>query len=146
MPILELRVRKGRRRNGVKVAVASSHPSALDREAAATVRFAPGSGEALLAALAAALGSDRAPSASSDEPIPARGDDGAEPTARAAELPHGDPVGAMGDAATEPDPGAPAPVAGPGGEPGAMAGGPPGDQSEEGEQPAAGVDKSAGDE
>src|SRR5947209_12259931 len=67
MPILELRVRKGRRRNGVQVAVASSHPSALDREAAATVRFAPGSGEALLAALAAALGSDRAPGVSGGE-------------------------------------------------------------------------------
>src|SRR5215208_3048448 len=59
MPILELRVRKGRRRNGVQVAVASSHPSALDREAAAAVRFAPGAGEALLVALASALGSDR---------------------------------------------------------------------------------------
>src|SRR4051812_34703681 len=55
MPILELRVRKGRRRNGVQVAVASSHPSALDRDAAAAVRFAPGAAEAFLAALAAAL-------------------------------------------------------------------------------------------
>src|SRR5947209_2361558 len=35
MPILELRVRKGRRRQGVKVAVATSHPSALDRDASA---------------------------------------------------------------------------------------------------------------
>ncbi|MEA2496557.1 MAG: NADH-quinone oxidoreductase subunit [Thermoleophilaceae bacterium] len=147
MPILELRVRKGRRRNGVQVAVASSHPSALDREAAATVRFAPGSGEALLAALAAALGSERAPGAPSDEPMPARGGDGAdEPPAEPDELPHGDPVGTMGEASTEPDPGAPAPVSGPGGEPGAMAGGPPGEQSQEGEQPAAGVDKSGGDE
>src|SRR5437868_2211905 len=61
MPILELRVRKGRRRHGVKVAVASSHPSELDRDAAAVVRYAPGAGEAFLAALAAALGSGRAP-------------------------------------------------------------------------------------
>src|SRR3954467_3741960 len=147
MPILELRVRKGRRRNGVQVAVASSHPSALDRDAAATVRFAPGSGEALLAALAAALGSDRAPSISADEPVPPG--EGVTPLPagdiQPHELPHGDPVGRMDDAATEPDPGAPAPVSGPGGEPGAMAGGPPGEQSEEGERPAAGVDESGGD-
>ncbi|HEX6713605.1 MAG TPA: molybdopterin-dependent oxidoreductase [Thermoleophilaceae bacterium] len=148
MPILELRVRKGRRRNGVKVAVATPHPSALDREAAATVRFAPGSGEALLAALAAALGSERVPAVSADGPVPPG--EGVTPLPMGdiepAELPHGDPVGRTGDAATEPDPGAPAPVAGPGGEPGAMAGGPPGEQSEEGERPAAGVDTSAGDE
>src|SRR3954471_16552089 len=147
MPILELRVRKGRRRNGVQVAVASSHPSALDRDAAATVRFAPGSGEAVLAALAAALGSDRAPSSSADEPVPPG--EGVTPLPagdiQPDELPHGDPVGRMDDAATEPDPGAPAPVSGPGGEPGAMAGGPPGEQSEEGERPAAGVDESGGD-
>src|SRR4051812_19652769 len=148
MPILELRVHKGRRRNGVQVAVASSHPSALDRDAAATVRFAPGSGEALLAALAAALGSDRAPSASADGPVPP----GEGPTPlpvgdiEPAEQPHGDPVGTMGETVTEPDPGAPAPVAGPGGQPGALAGGPPGEQSEEGERPAAGVDTSSGDE
>jgi NADH dehydrogenase/NADH:ubiquinone oxidoreductase subunit G len=146
MPILELRVRKGRRRNGVKVAVATSHPSALDRDAAATVRFAPGSSEALLAALAAALGSGRAPSASSDGPVPDGTGAEAEPPAEPAEQPHGDPVGRMGEAAVEPDPGAPAPVSGPGGEPGAMAGGPPGEQSGEGERPAAGVDASSGDE
>jgi NADH-quinone oxidoreductase chain G len=142
MPILELRVRKGRRRNGVKVTVASSHPSALDRDAAATVRFAPGSGEALLAALAAALGSDRAPSVSSDGPVPEGLGAEAEPMPEPAELPHGDPVGRVAEAVTEPDPGAPAPVSGPGGEPGAMAGGPPGEQSSEGERPAAGVDTS----
>src|SRR4051794_15807538 len=146
MPILELRVRKGRRRNGVKVAVASSHPSALDREAAATVRFAPGSGEALLGALAAALGSDRAPDASSDGPVPEGTGAEAEPPPQPSELPHGDPVGAAGEVAVEPDPGAPAPVAGPGGEPGALAGGGPGQQSEEGERPATGVDTSSGDE
>jgi NADH-quinone oxidoreductase subunit G len=39
--------------------VATSHPSALDRDAAATVRFAPGAGEQFLFELAAALGSDR---------------------------------------------------------------------------------------
>jgi NADH-quinone oxidoreductase subunit G len=67
MPILELRVRKGRRRNGVQVAVATSHPSALDRDAAATVRFAPGAGEAFLTALAIALGSSRVPSPTTAE-------------------------------------------------------------------------------
>jgi NADH-quinone oxidoreductase chain G len=147
MPILELRVRKGRRRNGVKVAVATSHPSALDRDAAATVRFAPGAGEALLAALAAALRSDRAPSASADEPVPPG--EGVRPLPKGdiqpAALAHGDPVGRMGDVVTEPDPGAPAPVSGPGGEPGAMAGGPPGEPSDEGERPAAGVDTSGGE-
>jgi NADH-quinone oxidoreductase subunit G len=146
MPILELRVRKGRRRNGVKVAVATSHPSALDRDAAATVRFAPGSGEALLVALAAALGSDRVPAVSSDGPVPDGTGAEAEPPAQPAEQPHGDPVGRMGEVATEADPGAPAPVAGPGGEPGAMAGGAPGEQDTEGEEPAAGVDTSGGDE
>ena len=154
MPILELRVRKGRRRNGVKVAVASSHPSALDREASATVRFAPGSGEALLAALAAALGSNRAPGAGEPAGTPNQrsvrpdqtGDDSSQGGAsEAADLPHGDPVGAMGEAHTTPDPGAPAPVSGPGGEPGAMAGGPPGEQSEEGERPAAGADPTGTD-
>src|SRR4051812_39583376 len=144
MPILELRVRKGRRRNGVQVTVASSHPSALDRDAAATVRFAPGSSEALLAALLAALGSERARSVSAEEPVPDRreAEAEAEPVGVASELPHGDPVGRMDEVATEPDPGAPAPVAGPGGQPGAMAGGPPGEPSEEGERPAAGVDTS----
>jgi NADH-quinone oxidoreductase subunit G len=112
MPIIELRVRKGRRRNGVQVAVASSHPSALDRDAAAAVRFAPGSGEALLAALAEALGAG----GSETEPDSERSD-------------------GAGEVVTEPDPGAPAPVAGPGGQPGAMAGGPPGEQSDEGAEP-----------
>jgi NADH-quinone oxidoreductase chain G len=154
MPILELRVRKGRRRNGVQVAVASSHPSALDREAAATMRFAPGSGEAILVALAAALGSDRVGDVEefhdSDQLKP--GEEhvphGQGLTDRQAgdsapsELPHGDPVGSIGEAVTEPDPGAPAPVSGPTGQPGAMAGGPPGEQSGEGERPSAGADTS----
>ncbi len=56
MPVLDLRLRKGVRRNGVKLAVASSRPSSLDPNATATVRFAPGAGEAFLAALNAALG------------------------------------------------------------------------------------------
>ena len=57
-PALELRIRKGVRRNGVKVAVASARPTALDSHAAAIVRHAPLSGEALLVALDAALTGD----------------------------------------------------------------------------------------
>jgi NADH-quinone oxidoreductase chain G len=117
MPILELRVRKGRRRNGVKVAVATSHPSALDRDATATVRFAPGAGEALLAALAAALMPDRARGT-----VPERSEGAVPPSA--------DQV------LTPMDPGAPAPIAGPGGTPGALAGGPEGGYDPEGAEPA----------
>ncbi|MEA2457330.1 MAG: NADH-quinone oxidoreductase subunit, partial [Thermoleophilaceae bacterium] len=54
-PILDLRVRKGSRRTGLKVVVATSRPSALDPNAAATLRFAPGAAEAALGALAAAI-------------------------------------------------------------------------------------------
>jgi NADH-quinone oxidoreductase subunit G len=56
MPIIDLRIRKGVRRNHVKLAVATSRPSSLDPNAAAVARFAPGAGEAFLAALNAALG------------------------------------------------------------------------------------------
>jgi NADH-quinone oxidoreductase subunit G len=56
MPIVDLRIRKGVRRNHVKLAVATSRPSSLDANAAAVARFAPGAGEAFLAALNAALG------------------------------------------------------------------------------------------
>ncbi len=55
-PILDLRIRKGVRRNRVQLAVATSRPSALDPNAAAVARFAPGAGEAFCAALNAALG------------------------------------------------------------------------------------------
>ncbi len=55
-PILDLRIRKGVRRNAVKLAVATSRPSSLDANAAAVARFAPGAGEAFCAALNAALG------------------------------------------------------------------------------------------
>ena len=54
-PILDLRIRKGVRRRKVKLAVASGRPNALDANAAVSVRFAPGAGEAFLAALDAAL-------------------------------------------------------------------------------------------
>jgi NADH-quinone oxidoreductase subunit G len=55
-PILELRIRKGVRRNKVRLAVATSRPSALDPIAGASVRFAPGQVAAFLEALCAALG------------------------------------------------------------------------------------------
>jgi NADH-quinone oxidoreductase subunit G len=59
-PILDLRIRKGVRRNGVKLAVATSRPSSLDANAACVARFAPGAGEAFCAALNAALGESNA--------------------------------------------------------------------------------------
>jgi NADH-quinone oxidoreductase subunit G len=55
-PILDLRIRKGVRRRGVSLAIASSRPSSLDANARTRTRFAPGAGEALLAALDAAFG------------------------------------------------------------------------------------------
>ena len=67
-PIIDLRIRKGVRRRGVKLAVASSRPSALDGGATVAARYAPGAGEAFVAALDAAL----------------RGDEGVEALAAAA--------------------------------------------------------------
>jgi NADH-quinone oxidoreductase subunit G len=65
MPIVDLRIRKGVRRRGVKLAVATSRPSSLDPNAAAVARYAPGAGEAFVRALTAALaGSDVAGPAS----------------------------------------------------------------------------------
>jgi NADH-quinone oxidoreductase subunit G len=66
-PILDLRVRKAVRRNQARLVVASSRPSTLDAAAQAALRFAPGAAEAVLAALAAALGSERAGGTSLDE-------------------------------------------------------------------------------
>ncbi len=59
-PVLDLRIRKGVRRNAVKLAVATSRPSSLDPNADVVVRFAPGTAEAFCAALNAALGSSNA--------------------------------------------------------------------------------------
>jgi NADH-quinone oxidoreductase subunit G len=53
MPIVDLRLRKGARRRGVQIVVATSRPSSLDPNARASIRFAPGAGEALLRAIAA---------------------------------------------------------------------------------------------
>ena len=60
-PIVELRIRKGVRRRSVALSVATSRPSALDGVARASLRYAPGAGEALLAALDAVLADPAAP-------------------------------------------------------------------------------------
>ncbi|HWF50160.1 MAG TPA: NADH-quinone oxidoreductase subunit NuoG [Solirubrobacteraceae bacterium] len=57
-PILDLRIRKGVRRHGTKLAVATARPSALDPNAAVTVRLAPGGEAAFLAGLAEELRGD----------------------------------------------------------------------------------------
>src|SRR5207245_1283527 len=54
-PILDLRLRKGVRRHGLKLAVASPHESALDGTASLSVRYAPGATAAFARALRAAL-------------------------------------------------------------------------------------------
>ena len=54
-PILDLRIRKGVRRHGVKLAIASARPSALDGNAAVTLRHAPGGEAELLTELARVL-------------------------------------------------------------------------------------------
>ncbi|MBJ7348657.1 MAG: NADH-quinone oxidoreductase subunit NuoG, partial [Thermoleophilaceae bacterium] len=56
MPIIDLRIRKGVRRNGVKLAIASARPSTLDGVATASARYAPGQAGAFTQALLAALG------------------------------------------------------------------------------------------
>jgi NADH-quinone oxidoreductase subunit G len=66
-PVLDLRIRKARRRNGARVVTLTSRPSTLDDPGASlgatpgdpAVRFAPGAADAALTALAAALGSPR---------------------------------------------------------------------------------------
>ena len=57
-PILDLRLRKGVRRHGLQLAVASPHASSLDGSAALSVRYALGAGAAFAAALRAALAGD----------------------------------------------------------------------------------------
>jgi NADH-quinone oxidoreductase subunit G len=54
-PIFDLRLRKGIRRHGLTLAVASSQASSLDASARLSVRYAPGCGPAFAAALDAAL-------------------------------------------------------------------------------------------
>ncbi len=57
-PILDLRIRKGVRRNGVKLAIASARPTALDANAQTITRYAPGELEQFLLALYHALPGD----------------------------------------------------------------------------------------
>ncbi|MBK5229624.1 MAG: (2Fe-2S)-binding protein, partial [Thermoleophilia bacterium] len=66
MPILDLRIRKGVRRNGLKLAVASARPSSLDANAKVTARYAPGCAGAFAQAVLAALGEGAAAAASGD--------------------------------------------------------------------------------
>jgi NADH-quinone oxidoreductase subunit G len=58
-PILDLRLRKGVRRNGVKLAVASSRPTALDINATSISRFDPGAVDEFVARLDSTLASER---------------------------------------------------------------------------------------
>ena len=54
-PILDLRLRKGVRRRGLRLAVVTPHASTLDGGAAVSLRYAPGAGAAVALAIAAAL-------------------------------------------------------------------------------------------
>ena len=54
-PILDLRIRKGVRRNGVKLAIASARPSTLDPNAELSIRYEPGAEAEFLSALEWAL-------------------------------------------------------------------------------------------
>ncbi len=54
-PIFDLRIRKGVRRHGVQLAIATARPSALDPNAKVVVRFAPGEEDEFVAGLAAEL-------------------------------------------------------------------------------------------
>jgi NADH-quinone oxidoreductase subunit G len=60
-PILDLRIRKGVRRRGVQLAVATARPSSLDPNARVVVRYAPGEELAFVMALGAALRGEDAP-------------------------------------------------------------------------------------
>jgi NADH-quinone oxidoreductase subunit G len=50
-PILDLRIRKGVRRNGVKLAIASARPSTLDPNSELSIRYAPGAEAEFLSGL-----------------------------------------------------------------------------------------------
>jgi NADH-quinone oxidoreductase subunit G len=52
IPILDLRIRKGVRRRGVQLAIATARPSALDPNAQTVIRYAPGGETEFLAGLA----------------------------------------------------------------------------------------------
>jgi NADH-quinone oxidoreductase subunit G len=54
-PILDLRIRKGVRRHGLKLAIATARPTALEANATASLRYAPGADAAFAVALERAL-------------------------------------------------------------------------------------------
>jgi NADH-quinone oxidoreductase subunit G len=54
-PLLDLRIRKGVRRHGVKLAIATARPTALEANAAVSLRYAPGADAAFAATLESAL-------------------------------------------------------------------------------------------
>jgi NADH-quinone oxidoreductase subunit G len=95
-PILDLRLRKGVRRHGLALAVASPHASTLDASASLSVRYAPGAAATFTRALRAAV-------AGEDHERLARAA-GAEPAAvrelaallRGAQLEHAAPSSAAG--------------------------------------------------
>ena len=64
--IVDLRVRKARRRRGTKLVVASSHPTTLDANADAVVRFARG--DAQLEEAAGRAGQERQVHVTGDDP------------------------------------------------------------------------------
>ncbi|MEA2402380.1 MAG: NADH-quinone oxidoreductase subunit [Thermoleophilaceae bacterium] len=102
-PILDLRVRKAVRRNHARLVVASSRPSTLDRNASAALRFAPGTAEAALGALAAALGSPRASGSLDELAAKARASAGFRPGTPAAANGNGAAMSApAGEAAADP--------------------------------------------
>jgi NADH-quinone oxidoreductase subunit G len=57
-PIFDLRIRKGVRRRGVRLAVATARPSALDPNAELVLRYPPGGEAAFLASLESAIAGD----------------------------------------------------------------------------------------
>jgi NADH-quinone oxidoreductase subunit G len=61
MPIIDLRIRKGVRRNGVALAVATARPTALERNAGIVARYAPGEETEFLSALARGLSGEDDP-------------------------------------------------------------------------------------
>jgi NADH-quinone oxidoreductase subunit G len=74
-PIFDLRIRKGVRRHGVKLAVATARPSALDANATVVARYAPGDEAAFLTDLAAELSSAGEPSSELGKLLRSGGED-----------------------------------------------------------------------
>ena len=60
-PILDLRIRKGVRRNGVRLAIATARPTALERNASLIARYAPGADAEFVSALERGLVDDTDP-------------------------------------------------------------------------------------